>query len=100
MIFAQASTENCSQDPGPDCLTSLPEVSADRSQFQAGLSIAFGVLGAIAVIILILAAINMATAAGDVERISRAKKSIIYALIGLIIALSAELIVLTLLGRL
>lgn len=95
-----ALVNNCSQDTGPKCLTTLPEVVADKLAFQKGLAIVFGVIGAIAVVVLILAAINMATATGDVERIARARKSIIYSLIGLIIALSAEAIVLTVLGKL
>jgi hypothetical protein len=101
--FAQAADdvinrrENCQ---GDKCLSVLPEVSAVRSQLQSGLAVIFGVMAAIAVLIIILAAINMATADGNPENISKSKKTIIYALIGLVIALSAEAIVLTVLGRL
>ncbi len=97
-----AQVNNCSQGVGNanECLVTLPEVDAGKGQLQLVLGIVFGIAGALAIIIIILAAINMATATGDAEKVSRAKKSIIYALIGLIIAVSAEIIVLTLLGRL
>lgn len=89
--------ENCS---GQGCLSVLPEVSANDNQLRQGLSIAFGIFAAVAVVVIIIAAINFTTAEGDPDKISRAKKTIIYAAIGLIICLLAEAIVLTVLGRL
>lgn len=85
---------------GNQCLSRLPEVSANEQQLQKGLAIAFGIFAAVAVLVIVIAAINFATAEGDPDKISRAKKTIIYAAIGLIICLSAEAIVLTVLGRL
>lgn len=85
---------------GSQCLSRLPEVKAGEQQIQDILSIAFGVFAAVAVIVIIIAAINFATAEGDPDKISRAKKTIIYAAIGLIVCLSAEAIVLTVIGRL
>lgn len=98
--FAQNKFENC--DPSSTeagCLSVLPQVSANEGQVQSILAVVFGVFAAIAVIVIVIAAINFATADGNPDNISRAKKTIIYALIGLVIALSAEAIVLTLLGR-
>ncbi len=81
------------------CVSTLPEIKANEAQIQNLLSIVFGVFAAVAVIVIILAAINLAAAEGNPEGISKAKKTIIYALIGLIISLSAEALVLTVLGR-
>lgn len=102
--FAQAAVrqrQNCSSSQVADnCLSVLPEVKANDAQLKNGLMIAFGIFAAVAVIVIIIAAINYAASEGDPEKISRSKKTIIYALIGLVIALSAEAIVITLLGRL
>ncbi len=96
--FAQLRAPNNCQ--GENCLSVLPEVKASSSQMQNILALLFGVMAAVAVIVIIIAAINFATSEGNSEKISNAKKTIIYALIGLVIALSAEAIVFTVLGRL
>ena len=88
---------NCN---GDKCLSNLPTVNANENQIQNLLAIAFGVIAAVAVIVIILAAINFATSDGNPDDISKAKKTIIYALVGLTIALSAEAIIFTILGKL
>ncbi len=102
IILAQVQQRrNCgtnNNDPG--CAGILPNVSANEDQVQNGLAIVFGVFAAVAIIVIILAAISFATSEGNPENISNAKKTIIYALIGLIIALSAEAAVFFLLGNL
>ena len=89
--------QNCDEAA---CNSILPEVAAGRGQVESILTIVFGVFAAVAVIVIVIAAINFATAEGNPENISKAKKTIIYALIGLVIALSAEAIVLLIAGRL
>jgi hypothetical protein len=90
-LFAQAPTPS---DVG------LPEVDADESQLQSVFGVVFGIAAAIAVLVIVLASINFITGGGDPEKISRAKKSVIFALVGLAIAISGEVIVLTVLDRL
>jgi hypothetical protein len=97
-LLAQGVGRNC-QDK-KDCLDTLPGVSATDNQLRDGLALAFGVFAAVAVIVIVIAAINFATAEGEPDKISRAKKTIIYAAIGLLVCLSAEAIVLTVIGRL
>jgi uncharacterized BrkB/YihY/UPF0761 family membrane protein len=94
--------KNCKTLPtgSTDCVTVLPQVKANSEQLQMLLSVAFGIIAAVAVVTLIMASINFATAGSDTDKISRAKRSILYSLIGLTIALSAEIIVLTVVGRL
>lgn len=84
----------------PNCITNLPNVVDSHSQVTSGLQVAFGVAAGVALISLIIAAFNFATAATDAEKISRSKKAIIFSLIGLVITLSAEAIVLTVVGKL
>lgn len=84
----------------PNCITNLPNVAGNHDQVVAGLGIAFGVAAGVALVSLALAAFNYATAATDADKITRAKKTIVLSLIGLVITLSAEAIVLTVLGRL
>lgn len=81
-------------------LTGLPEVKADQGSLKNILAVAFGVAAALAVLTIVIAALNFATAGGDPEKISRSKSAIIYALVGLAIALLAEAIVLLILDKL
>lgn len=97
-LLAQVQKPNNCE--GDKCLSNLPSVSANESQLSDILAVVFGVFAAVAVIVIIIAAINFAGSEGNPENISRAKRTIIYALIGLVIALSAEIIVMTVLGKL
>ena len=103
--FAAFDPKNCEKtdafDPKatPDCLSNLPEVAANSSNLELGLGVIFGVAAGVALLSLVIAAINFATASTDFEKVARSKKAIIYSLIGLVIALIAEAIVLTLLDN-
>lgn len=84
-----------------DCLVNLPETPLSKpEQLQLGLGVIFGVAAGIAVLSLLVAAFNYATAGTDFDKIARSRKTIVYSLMGLIISLSAEAIVLTLIGKL
>ena len=112
MLLAQAQSkfkpQNCgggqsdAYKPGnkPQCLTNLPRVEANDGSLQQAMGIVFGVAAAIALISLVIAALNYATAATDTEKIARSRKAIIYSLLGLVIAITAEAMVLTLLDNL
>lgn len=102
MIASQiiADVQKRSNCAGEKCLSILPEVKAQDEQLEKILAVIFGTFAAVAVLVIIVGAINFATAEGNAENISKAKKTIIYALVGLAIALSAETIVLMILGRL
>lgn len=85
--------------PGPQ-KTGLPLVSANQGTLSSALAVFFGLVAALAVLSIAIAGFNFVTANGDAEKISRSKKTIILALIGLVIALSAEFIVITVLNKL
>lgn len=82
------------------CLTNLPQVAAGSGQVTNVLKIVFAVAAGVALISLMIAALNYVTAFSDQDKIARSRRNIIYALLGLVIALSAEAIVLTIVGQL
>ena len=72
---------------------SLPQVSTDSSEIKIILSILFAVLGAIALLVITLAGFRYIISRGEPQEIARAKNTIIYALIGLVVAILAFTIV-------
>lgn len=98
--FYLAITEpkNC-ENGGPNCLTTLPETAANSASIEKIFGIVFGTIAALAVLIIMLSALNWAIRGGDPEVITRSRKAIIYAAVGLALALLSEMLVLTLLKR-
>lgn len=86
-------------NPTQQCLTTLPAVKADKGTVKQGLQIVFGAAAGVALISLGIAAFNFATVATDAEKISRSKRAIEFALIGLTISLLAEAIVTVVIGK-
>ncbi len=64
-----------------------------NDRLQSVLQFTFGVLGAIAVLVIVIAALQYVLSAGDTQKVARAKDAIIYALIGLAVAVMAYAIV-------
>ena len=95
--FAEAKIQGCSLDV---CETGLPTVSAGQSQLTAILQIVFGIVGAVAVIFIIKAGFGLITSLGNPEALAKARQALIFAGVGLAIALSAELIVTFVINRL
>ena len=83
-----------------DTKTGLPKVPATQAQVTSALQVLFGVLGAVALIYVIIGAFNFVTSQGDPQATSKARNTIIYAVIGLVIAISAEAIVDFVIGKL
>ena len=90
--FAQV-VENCPEGQREACLTTLPDVAADSATLTLVLSIVFGIITAITVIIIIVQGIKFILSDGNPEKAASARKGIIYAVIGLVISLSANVIV-------
>ena len=78
----------------------LPTVGAGSSQLQDILKIVFAILAALAVLFIVMGALRMVTSQGNPQEASKARSTIIYALVGLLVALLAEAIVAFVLGRL
>jgi Type IV secretion system pilin len=74
---------------------SLPNVdTGNNSQtIPTVLSIVFAIAGALALLMITVSGLRYITSAGNPERTAKARNGIIYALVGLAIAVSAEAIV-------
>jgi hypothetical protein len=90
-LFAAAKTE-CPLG-GSACDTGLPTTGATSSNLQSLLQAAFGIIGVIAVVMLVIGGLQFITAQGDPSGVVRARKIMVYALGGLLVAVSAEAIV-------
>ena len=78
----------------------LPSVKADTNFAKNVLAIIFGTIGALAVLTIIIGAMNLSKSGGNPEEISKAKRTIIYSVVGLLVALVAEALVFFVVGRL
>jgi hypothetical protein len=78
---------------------SLPNVGASQATFQRGLTVAFTIIGAITVLMVIIGGIQYMTSSGDPGKASKAKNTIIFSLVGLIVCILAVTIVQFVLGK-
>ncbi len=89
--LADAKVE-CLQGGG-GCSTGLPTVQASDANLTALMQLVFGIIGAVAIIVIIIGALNMSMAEGDAGKVAKARQTVIFALVGLAIAVSAEAII-------
>lgn len=78
---------------GAGCNTGLPHAGASTNQLQDILRIVFAVLAALAVLFIVIAGFRFVTSQGNPQEVSKARSTIVYALVGLIVALLAEALV-------
>jgi hypothetical protein len=99
--LADVQVTPCSiDDSSADC-AHIVGANANSGQVTIALQIVFGVIGVLAVAIIIFAGFQlMVSLGGNPEAMSKARKTIIYAAIGLLIAISAEFIVSFVLNKL
>lgn len=94
-IAATACTGNqiYSEADGACYSTNFPTVNATSSELQTVLQIFFGILGALALLFVIIGGMRYTVSGGNPQSMEKAKDTIIYAVVGLVVALSAEAIV-------
>ena len=85
---------------GQTCEAGIPEVAASNSQLKTIMQIVFAILGGLAFLVIIIGALRYTISGGNPESVKNAKNTVIYALVGLIVCVSAEIIVTFVLGRL
>ena len=73
--------------------TGLPGVNANNTNVKAVLQLIFAIIALVTVIYIIITGLKLIVQQGDPQGISKARQGIIYAALGLLIALSAEIIV-------
>lgn len=71
----------------------LPNVSLTGASVRDIISIVASILGFIAVIVIIIAAIKFITSQGEPQKVANARNTIIYAAIGLVVSILAHVIV-------
>lgn len=91
IYFAATGKVNCGD--GLSCTTDLPVVDASSAQLQQILQIIFGILGAVAVLMIVIGGLRFISAQGNPQEVAKARNTVLYAVIGLIIMLAAEGIV-------
>ena len=77
----------------------LPEAATNSDQIRTIIGIVFGIVGALALVMLVISGLRYIVSGGDPGNISKAKEGIIYSLVGLLIALTAEAIVFFVVGE-
>jgi hypothetical protein len=80
-------------DKGIDAIDGEEEAPSLGSQIEIVVNILLFILGAIAVVMIIIGGIRYATSNGDSSQIKTAKDTILYAVVGLIVAIMAYAIV-------
>ena len=81
------------------CNSSLPQVLADDKALETILTLVFGTITAIAVLIIVIQGVKYVLSYGEPEKTTQARRGIIYAVVGLIVVLLADVIVAFVLGR-
>jgi uncharacterized membrane protein len=74
-------------------LPDLTSKTSDGSLLQTALSFTFELSGAIAFLIITIAGLMYVTSQGDSGRITKARNTIVYALVGLVISIAGTVIV-------
>jgi hypothetical protein len=71
----------------------VPQVTANGSTLQTILNIVIGIIAALSVLFVVIGGMRYVLSAGDPQAANKAKETIIFALVGLVIAIIAESIV-------
>lgn len=71
----------------------LPKPAASQDTLGTILTVVFVILGALAFLMIVIAGFRMVVSGGNPEKVAEARKQIIYALVGLVIAIMAATIV-------
>jgi TRAP-type C4-dicarboxylate transport system permease small subunit len=77
----------------------LPNPAADNNKIQAILAVVFGVLGALSLLMLTVGGFRYVASEGDPQAATRAKGTIFYSILGLVVSISAVAIVTFVIGR-
>jgi hypothetical protein len=78
---------------------SLPNTAATGATVKVILSIVFGIVGALSLLFITIGGFRYVISQGDPQTVSKAKNTILYAIIGLVVAISAQAIVTFIVGK-
>jgi hypothetical protein len=77
----------------------LPQTTADKAHLLVIKGIVFNIIGAMALLIIVIAGFRYILSAGDPQKTTKARNGVIYALVGLVIAIAANAIVTFVINR-
>jgi NhaP-type Na+/H+ or K+/H+ antiporter len=77
----------------------IPKTQAGSTQLQTVLTFFFGLIGAVALLVITIAGLQYIVSQGDPQKTAKAKDAILYAVIGLAIAVSGATIVRLVIGN-
>ena len=90
---------NLAQIDLPKSDIKVPQTDLTAGSVHTILQIVFGIGGGVALLIIAIAGFNFVMSAGDPQKASKARSSIIYSLVGLVVCILAFSIVTFVLGR-
>jgi len=71
----------------------IPRVDADQGVIASVISYAFIIIGIVSVIMIMIASLQYIASTGDPQKTKKAKDTILYAVIGLVVSISAWVII-------
>ncbi|MDB5182069.1 MAG: rane protein of unknown function [Candidatus Saccharibacteria bacterium] len=77
----------------------LPHTDADATKIQSILAVVFTVIGAMSVLFIVIGGMRYISSQGDPGEIAKAKNTLIYAIIGLLVSIASVAIVTFVLQR-
>lgn len=98
--FAASGCDPASTGAIQSGCTGLPNVAAGSQQLNQLITIGMAVVGAIAVLALVIAALHFVTSQGEPQEVAKARSTLIYVAVGVAVIVTAEAIVAFLLGYL
>lgn len=80
--------------------TGLPKTAADSSQIDTVIQIAIAILAALSVLMIVIAGFRFILGQGSPQEVAKARTTIIYAIVGLLLAFCAQALLTLALDRL
>lgn len=77
----------------------IPQPGANAVQIQSFLQIVFTIAGAVAILMVVIGGFQYVISSGDPQKTARAKDTILYSLIGLVVVIFAQVIVTFVIGK-
>ncbi|MEI7838519.1 MAG: hypothetical protein WCI37_01905 [bacterium] len=78
----------------------VPRVDASSNNLATIVQIVLGVIGSVAVLVIVIASIQLVLSGGNPQSVQRARETILWAVIGLVVVVSAYTIVTFFAGKL
>ena len=80
----------CPPGQSGTCSTGLPPVGAGSTELHHVLQVVFGLVALISVLMIVIGGLKFVTSDGNPQNATKARETIIFAVVGLIVALLAE----------